>query len=141
MVHSTLSPSPKAWCLQHKQQKGRRISNIGMTKPVRGVPCSGGNLHQGTTEPPQGLKTRTTLDAHQLLSKRSRYLPGNMFAQGKSAPGMLRFDLVAPATGYLFSALKQEDAELKLSLKAWEKAPLHPRAMANGARRDVRVQG
>lgn len=35
---------------------------------------------------------------------------------------MLRVDLVAPVTGYLFSALKQQHSELKLSLKAWEMA-------------------
>lgn len=49
MVHSTFSPSPKAWCLQHKEQKWRRSSSAGgkipMTKPVQCVPCLGPSLH------------------------------------------------------------------------------------------------
>lgn len=93
-----------------------------MKKPVQGVPRSGASLHRGTTEPPHGPKTCVALDACQLLSKNSRYLPRNVSAQGKPAQGMLKVDLAAPVTGYLFSALKQQDSELKLSLKAWEMA-------------------
>ena len=33
---------------------------------------------------------------------------------------MLRVDSAAPVTGYLLRALKQQDSELKVSLKAWE---------------------
>ena len=118
-VHSTLSPITKAWCLQHKKQKWRKTSNSGgkvpVTRGVQGVPHSGTSLHQGTKEPPQGPKSCTALNVCQPLSKYSRYLPWNMFARGKSAHGDAQGWL---GSTYPFSALKQQDSELKLLLKA-----------------------